>query len=61
MGFSPERKYAICQGYDSRGMGNKNRFPFLQKEIRPTIYTHISENTKFEWADEYYAVSVSKS
>ena len=93
--------------------GTKNRFPFLLKEIRPTIYTHISDNAKtkglyidclngiedhihvlmglnadisisktlqlikgessywinkqslvqssFEWADEYYAASVSES
>lgn len=93
--------------------GTKNRFPFLLKEVRPTIYTHISDNAKtkglyidclngvedhihvlmglnadisisktlqlikgessywinkqslvqpgFEWADEYYAASVSES
>jgi putative transposase len=93
--------------------GTKNRFPFLLKEIRPTIYAHVSDNAKakglyidcingvedhihvlmglnadisisktlqlikgessywlnkqslvqpdFEWADEYYAVSVSES
>jgi len=93
--------------------GTKNRFPFLQKEIRPAVLAHISENaklkglyidcldgvedhihillglnadvsisktiqlikgetsywinkkslvkTRFEWADEYYAVSVSES
>lgn len=93
--------------------GTKNRFPFLQKEVRPAIYSHICENaklkslyidclngaeehihilmglnadisisktiqlikgessywinkeslvkSKFEWADEYYAASVSES
>lgn len=28
--------------------GTKNRFPFLQKEVRPTINTHISENAKIK-------------
>lgn len=93
--------------------GTKNRFPFLQKTVRPEVYKHIIDNakikslyidclngaedhililmglnadvsisktiqllkgessfwinkqslmkTKFEWADEYYAVSVSES
>lgn len=93
--------------------GTKGRYPFLIKDIRPVVYSHIKENTKskgiyidtlngiedhihilfglnadlsisktfqlikgessfwinkqvltkskFEWADEYYAVSVSES
>ena len=93
--------------------GTKNRFPFLQKTLRPEVYGHITDNakikslyidclngaedhihilmglnadisisktiqlikgessfwinkqslvkTKFEWADEYYTVSVSES
>jgi REP element-mobilizing transposase RayT len=93
--------------------GTKNRFPFLQKTLRPEVYRHITDNAKikslyidclngaedlvhilmglnadisisktiqlikgessfwinkkslvkpkFEWADEYYAVSVSES
>jgi putative transposase len=28
--------------------GTKNRFPFLQKEIRPAVHTHISENAKLK-------------
>lgn len=93
--------------------GTKSRYPFLIKDIRPVVYSHIKENakskgtfidtlngiedhihilfglnadlsisktiqlikgessfwinkqsltkSKFEWADEYYAVSVSES
>lgn len=93
--------------------GTKNRFPFLQKTVRPEVYKHIIDNakikslyidclngaedhihilmglnadvsisktiqllkgessfwinkqslmkTKFEWANEYYAVSISES
>lgn len=113
MGFSPEKNMPFVKVMIHAVWGTKNRFPFLQKEIRPAIYTHISENAilkslyidclngaedhihllmglnadisisktiqlikvessywinkeslvkpKFEWADEYYVVSVSES
>ena len=112
MGFSPEKNMPFVKVMIHAVWGTKTRFPFLKKEIRPTIYTHISENaklkglyvdclngaeehihilmglnadisisktiqlikgessywinkqsltnTKFEWADEYYAVLVSE-
>lgn len=115
LGFSPEKqgKMAFVKVYIHAVWGTKKRYPFLTKEIRDKVITHIKENanskqiyidrlngytdhlhclfglnadtsiaktlqllkgesaywinkqlltkTKFEWADEYYASSVSES
>ena len=42
--------------------GTKSRTPFMQnKNKRITLFKHIKSDTEFDWADDYYAASVSQS
>ena len=47
-GFSPEMSMPFVKVMIHAVWGTKNRSPFLQKEIRPTVHIRISENAKLK-------------